>query len=339
MNRTAVVVLVLVAAGWAAAQAPTDPSPLTLEQALALAPDASATVLSARADLDAARRSEARVTADPASLRVDRLSAHDATVNAERALAAALAGDRASVASAYFDAAQADTALSVARLEVAIQQQTLKAEQARLDAGAATDLDVAKAQNSLHAAEATLAKATTDRALAFNTLASLVGRAVGATTGEVALPALEPLDSYLQRARQDNAQLVAANGAAALAQAQLQAVDNDFSARSTVQQAQDTLADAQRHVGEVQRTLDLSVKGAYANAQTSAAALTNARAADVTAQDDLTAAQARLDAGVISPLAFRSSQLTRLQASQALEVALHTAVLRLYTLEQVVAGN
>lgn len=337
--RTAVVVLALLLTGPVAAQLATPAQPVTLEQALALGPDASAVVLSERATLASAQRTEARVATDPLSLRVDRITAENAVRNAERTLTAALAANRVSVASAFFGAREADTAVAVARLDAAIQQQTLQAEQARLDAGAATDLDVAKAQNAVQTAEATLADATTARTLAFNTLASLIGRAVSTAAGTTSPPPLGALDSYLEHARQLNAQLVAARNAEALAQAQLQATDNDFSARATIQEAQDALADARRHVAEVQRTLELAVRGAYADAQAANTALVNATASDDTAQKDLDAARARLDAGSISPLAFRSTQLTRQQAGQALEAARHAAILKLYTLEQVVAGS
>ncbi len=87
------------------------------------------------------------------------------------------------------------------------------------------------------------------------------------------------------------------------------------------------------------RTLDLSVRGAYANAQAAVAALANATAADATAQDDLEAAKARLDAGVISPLAYRSGELTRRQAAQVLASARHAVILRLAELERTVLGG
>ncbi|MEJ2291977.1 MAG: TolC family protein [Deinococcales bacterium] len=332
-------VFLLLLTGAVSAQIAPSSAPLTLERALALGPEASATVLSARAALEAAQRTEARVAADPASLRVDRVSAETARADAERSLAAALAANRVSVAGAVFDALEADTAVDVATLDAAIREQTLQAERARLQAGAATDLDVAKAENAYRTAEATLTDATTQRTLAHNTLASLIGREVASVSPVVEVPALQDLDSYRQQADQTNAGLLAARGAERLAEAQLQAADNDFSSRSQIQDARDAHADAQRHVGEVARTLDLAVRGAHANAEAAAAAYRNAEAADTTAERDLAAARARLDAGSISPLAFRSSELTRAQAAQSLQSARHALILRIYTLEQVVAGG
>lgn len=338
MRRLTAALVLLLLAGAASAQAVSSPT-LTLGQALALGPDASASVLSARSTLEAARRTEARVAADPASLRVDRISAQNARSDAEQALAAALAANRAAVAGAVFDALQSDSAVEVATLDAAIQEQTLAAERARLQAGAATDLDVAKAENAYRTAEATLTDATTQRTLAMNALASLIGRQVASVSPVVEVPALQDLDSYRQQADQNNAALLAARGAERLAEAELQAADNDFSSRSQIQDARDALGDAKRHLAEVERTLDLAVRAAHANAEATAAALHNAQAADATAARDLAAARARLDAGSISPLAFRSNELTRAQAAQALQSARHALILQIYTLEQVAAGG
>jgi len=334
---TAALFLLLVAGGVSAQRTPS--SPLTLEQALALGPEASADVLSARAALEAAQRTESRVTADPASLRVDRIAAENARADAERSLAAALAANRVSVAGAVFGALEADTAVDVARLDSAIQEQTLAAERARFKAGATTDLDVAKAENAYRAAETTLTDATTQRTLATNTLASLIGRQVAALSPIAEVPALQEADAYRQKADALNAALLAARASERLAEAQLQAADNDFSSRSQIQDARDALADAKRYVGEVARTLDLAVRGAHANAEAAAAAYRNAQAANTTAERDLAAARARLDAGSISPLAFRNSELTRAQAAQALQFARHALILQIFTLEQVVAGG
>lgn len=339
MRILPVLTLLLLTAPAVAQEAGASQTTLTLQQAWAEAPEASASVLSARASLASAQRTQARVAADPQSLRVDRVSADNAATDAQHTLDAALAANKASVASAYFDALEADTAVAVAELDASIQMQTLQAEQARQDAGAATSLDVAKAQNSYRQAQAALADARTQRALAYNTLASLLGREVPVLAPPQDVPELGSLDSYLQRADEDNAQLVAARNAEELAGAQLAATDNDFSARSAIQQAQDALDDAHRHVDETSRTLELSVHAAYANAQAAFAALANAQAADATAQKDLDAAKARLDAGSISPLAYRSSELTRQQAAQSLQSARHAVLLRLTELDRTVLGG
>lgn len=330
----ALLVLAIPAAAQGGGQAP-----LTLQQAWEAGPDASAAVLSARATLASDQRAQARVAADPESLRVDRIGADSAVANAQRDLDAALAANKADVAGAYFDAQEADTALAVAELDAAIQLQTLQAEQARQQAGAATDLDVAKAQNTYRQAQTSQTEARTQRTLAYNTLASLLGRPADSLAPVTEVPDLGELDAYRKRADTANAQLVAARNTEVLARAQLQAIDNAFSSRSDIQQARDALADAERRVTEVGRTVELNVNAAYANARTAAAALTNAADADATAQKDLDTAKARLDAGSISPLAYRNSQLTRRQAAQSLESARHAAILRLLELDKTVLGG
>ncbi len=314
-------------------------TPLTLAHALELGPDASADVLGARSALAAAQRDEKRVASDPGSLRVDRLSASDAVTQAQADLDAALAANATAVAGAFFDALEADTAVSNANLDLDIQRQTLTAEQARRDAGASTDLDVAKAQNAVSAAHATAADAEAQRTLAFATLSSLLGTAVDALEPVQDTPDLGPVDSYLERARQANRQLVSARAAVALAQAKYDASNNDFTARSAIENAKDAVTDAQRTLQESQRTLELSVRNAYATAVAAQAAMANAGASDATAAKDLDAAKARLDAGAIAPLTYRSSELTRSNAAQGLESARHTYLLRRYQLDQAVVGG
>lgn len=324
------------AAGVARAQA--TPAPLTLEQALALGPDASADVLTARNDLTAASRDEARVLADPSSLRVDRIAAQNATRAAHAHLGAVMAADRSEVAGAFFDALEAESALRLATLSLDIQTQTLAAQQARRDAGAATDLDVAKAQNDAQAARSAVLDAQTQRTLAIATLASLVGRQPDALEPVTDAPPLGGLDGY-QEGLQDNAQRVAAANAVALAQARLDASDNDFTARSAIDSARDALASAELSQRDLERTLALTLRSAYARAQAAAATLANARATDATAAQDLATAKTRLDAGSIAPLTYRSSELSRRQAAQALESALHAYLRSVYALQQAVAGN
>ena len=339
MRTLAAVLVATMITAVAAAQSTPGPAALTLEHALTLAPDASAQVSAARAALGSAERNDARVASDPMSLRVDRVTATNGLTNARRSLAAARAATTLTVASAYFAALEADTALTVAELGASIQQQTLQAQQVRKQAGAATDIDVAQAQNAYQEARTTLADARTQRTLAYNTLASLLGQDVGELTPVTTTPAVDALEHYLASADQDNAQLLAARAAVTLAKAQYQAIDNDFSSRSDIQQAHDALDDAQRQVTETQRTLELSVRSAYANAQAALAAFTDARAADATARANLDSARAQLDAGSISPLAYQNDLLTRQQAAQTLESARHAVIVKLYTLEQVVAGS
>lgn len=334
----ALAMLLVASPAWSQA-APAGQAALTLQQAWAAGPDVNAAVLAARAALASAQRNQTRVAADPQSLRVDRVSADNDVVNAKHELDAALATAKANVAAAYVDALEADAALAVAELDASIQAQTLRAEEARQNAGAATDLDVTKARNASRQAQAAWTDARTQRSLAYGNLASLVGRQVKALATITDVPALAELDAYLQRAGDANAQLVAARNAEVLARAQLAAVDNDFSPRSTIQQAQDALADATRHIHEVERTLELGVRGAYASAEAAEAAWGNAKAADATAQKDLDADKARLDAGAISPLAYRSTELARQQAAQALASARHAVLLRIVELDRTVLGG
>ncbi len=313
--------------------------PLTLDAALALALEASTTVRGARSSLTAAVRDEDSSLRDPSSLRVDHISAQNAVAAAEGALAAAVVGNRVDGATAFFTALEAETSVRLAELTHAIASQTLAAQRARRDAGAATDLDVTKAENEEQSSSSSLVEATNQRTLAHAVLSGLVGEAVDQLAALDSTPTLETLDAYQQRARTENNQVRTTTDAVTLAQARLDASNNDFTAHVDLENAQQALADATVNATETKRTLQLNVASAFARAQAAAAAVTNAAANDVTAAEDLQTASTRLQAGSISQLSYRSSERARAQAAQNLESARHGYVNAVFALEQTVVGR
>ena len=176
MNR--IILPLLVAGGLALAQGQEAPPSLTLEAAFQIAPDASAALIAARTEVAAAQRDLDRTLADPLALRVPRLQAEQRLASAREALDAGLIALRITVARAYFAALEADEALEIARLEHAIAQVSLEAQQVRFNAGAATQLDLDRAGNDLDTAVRTLAETGSDRELAYAELASQLGTAV-----------------------------------------------------------------------------------------------------------------------------------------------------------------
>ena len=125
----------------------------TLADVLRSAPANDPDVLGAGADVAAAQRNLTRLQADPLALRVPTLQAEQALENAQADLESARLTSRTEATSAYFDALSAESSLEVAEQNLAIQQASVQATQIRLDAGAATDLELLQAQNTLAAAQ------------------------------------------------------------------------------------------------------------------------------------------------------------------------------------------
>ena len=342
--RSLVLTLALALAAFTAgAQTPADQTPadpMTLADAVRLGAEIDSAVVNARADLSAAERDLDRSEADPLALRVPVLQAQQAVKAAQAGLVTALLIDsRLAVSQAYFTALGADDTLALAEQQRDISSVTLEAEQVRLGAGAATQLDVDRAGNNLDDAERDVASAANDRALADAELSSLLGSDVAALTPASDAPALPELAAVLANAQARNALLAATERALALAEAQLAAVDNAFSARADIESAQDRLGSARLNVEETARSLELTVRSSYNAVLSAEGRRVGARADLATAQEDLEAQRARLDAGSISPLSYRQTELSAANTASSAARALNDLLLAHLRLEQAVVGR
>ena len=314
--------------------------PLSYTDALVRAVTNSADLTTARVDLVSARRDLDRAEADPLALRIPVLQAEQAVTQARQALRAAELQAQDSGADAYARALEAQSAVLLAEEQLALAQTRAEATQIRFEAGASTSLDVDQAQNALNGAQRALADAEEERALAFSQLASLLGLAGEPLTLSETVPVgtVPPLRNVLE-GLSDNTQIVSAQQAAALAEAQLAAVNNAFSARSEIDAASDTLSNAQTRLIETRRSLELGVRQSY-NAVASAQNRVQGAQADLkAAQDTLDAQQIRFDAGSISQLELAQSEIEAQTAANALESARHALGDALRQLELTVLGG
>lgn len=314
--------------------------PLTLEAALALAPAQDAAVLNARSDLDAAQRADRRQQADPLALRIPRLQAEQAVAAARETLRAAQMAARLGVLRAYHGALEAEDDVALAGAGVDIAKMALEAARIRLDAGAASTLDVDRAENDLADAQRTLADASQGRALAYRTLASDLGLPDGELDlQEPAAPAgPAALDAVLARA-DENAGVAAAERALALARAGLQAVDNPYSARADVESARDRLASAQRSLEDVRTGLELRLRQSHNALVAADGRRSSAEAALATAEKDVQAQQVRFTSGSISRLQLAQAQRQRQQAAAQARAARHAVEVAALQLEITVLGG
>jgi outer membrane protein len=313
-------------------------SSLSFEQMLGLAVNANAEVSTAQAALDSATRGLARVQADPLALRVAQLQAEQAVSNAQQALKAAQLKAQNNAADAFAAAREADSNVGLAEQKLDIAQTELEANNARIKAGAATNLDVERAQNALANAERDLAAAKQSRTLAYASLASLL--AIPNTfslEGSVALGDVPDLETALANL-ETNSLVTQARQTHELAQAQLAAIDNAFTARSEVEAARDEVKRAETQVQEVRRSAEITVQQSYNAVLVAQSRLQGAEAAFATAQSDLTAQQTRFDAGSISLLDLKQSQLALADSESQLEQAKHALASSLRGLELTIMG-
>ncbi len=336
------VTLLVLAPGPALAQggADTPAQPLTLEAALALAPAQDAAVLNARSDLDAAQRADRRQQADPLALRIPRLQAEQAVAAARETLRAAQMAARLRVLRAYHGALEAEDDVALAQVGVDIAQMALEAARIRLDAGAASTLDVDRAENDLADAQRALADASQGRALAYRTLASDLALPDGELSLQEPPAPARPagLDAVLGRV-DENAGVAAAGRALALARAGLEAVDNPYSARADVESARDRLASAQRSLEDARTGLELRLRQSHNALVAADGRRSGAEAALATAEKDVQAQQVRFTSGSISRLQLAQAQRQRQQAAAQALVARHAVQVAALQLEITVLGG
>ena len=321
-STLALVLTLVLAPSWATAQAP---APLELARATDLAVDVAAAVQSARLDLATAERDLVRAAADPTTLRIAQLQADQAVERATTALRNAEASARDAAASAYTAALEADGQLALAEAALAIATTAREAIGIQFEAGAATRLDVDRAEDDRRAAERDVVDAVAARSLAYDRLASLIGAADAAFTLEraPAPPALLELEAYLADLGA-NAQLQGADQQVALAAAQLAAVDNPLSsAPADVAAARDRLATAQLQRDEQERSLALLVRQAHNAARSADARVRAAEAAAASARDELDVQVVRYEAGSVSALALARTERQAAAQEQALAAATH----------------
>lgn len=314
--------------------------PLTLDEALSQAVEASAAVRGARLDLTSAERDLARVAADPTTLRVSRLQADHAVARAATGLANATMTAEDAAANAYAAALEADASLAIADGALAIAETAREAATIQFEAGAATRLDVERSENDLRSAERDVVDARAARALAYDRLASLLGLA-GAELTLAPLPdpgPVPPLDTFLDDVDR-NAQLQAAAQQAELAAAQFAAVDNPLaSAPADVAAARDRLETAQLQVDEQRRSLALLVRQAHNGALAAEARARSAASATGTARDDLDVQRLRFDAGSISALTLARAELQTRQQEAQLAAARHALAAALRQIDLTLMG-
>jgi outer membrane protein len=317
---------------------PTEISSLSFEKTLELALGANAEVFTAQGALESASRGLTRVQADPLALRVNQLQAEQAVSSAQLALKTAQLKAQNTAADAFAAAREADSNVTLAEHKLDIAQTELEANNARIKAGAATNLDVERAQNALDGAERDLAAAKQSRTLAYANLASLLALPNSFTLeGTVSMGAVPDLATLLANLETNNL-VTQARQSLELAQAQLAAIDNAFTARSEVELARDEVARAEKQAQEARRSVEITVQQSYNGVLVAQSRVQSAEAAFTTAQADLEAQQTRFDAGSISLLDLKQSQLALADSESQLEQANHALASSLRGLELTIMG-
>lgn len=316
------------------------PETLSLADARQLAAENSPQVGTARASADSARRALERAEADPLATTLELLRARNGLHNADAALQSAVLNAKSEALNAFTTVLEAGDTLRSANLSLEMAGITADAAQIRLNAGAATQLDVDRAGNDLAAAERRHGEALTSLELARSSLASVLGSNTDAQLQPVSEPAAAaPLEEVLQQLTRDNPQLAQARQAVEIAQLELAAASNPLSSLSQIEQARATLASAEADLSGLERSLNVSVRQAHNSLLSARGNHEGARATIATAREAFAAQQLRFEAGSISQLDLLQAELDVLQSEAQGASALHALLSALQSLRSSVSGG
>ncbi|WP_027882600.1 TolC family protein [Meiothermus rufus] len=300
--------------GLALAQTPT----LTLETALTKAAQ-QAPVLAAKAELDDAQTNLQRVLADPLLTRPSRVQAEQRSALAQASYERALAQAQSSIVAAYTQVLEAELQLKLAQKAQEIARRGLEVAQIRLRNGSGTALDMRNAQNRLDEAQSNATRAQNGLALARTSLESLVG--AFASLAPLPTPPALPQAGVVRELLNKNPDLLQARQRGELAALQVELLDPSYAALAEIEAAKARTEQAQAGAREIERGLGLQYDSLYQNLEAAARSLNVQKAALENARETLANDKKRLDAGLISQLAYLQSELSFIQAELAYQQA------------------
>ena len=286
-------------------------SALSLEEALERALERPA-ILTAQLELDEARTNLERREADPLALRPEVEAARQRFDLASASFEQAYFQSVAEMGSAYANALSARQEAELASRRVSLNEQLVRAAEIRSANGTATALDLQEAQTALEGAQQAQSAAQEALNLAQRRLNGLLEETVRLESLEFipddALVDVPPLERVLSAA-EGHPIVLEAQQALELAELNSDLLDPVFTPRSEIESAGVQLESAQEGAREVARDYALEVRDLYSQAQTTRTAYNVARDRLTNAQERLAAQQNRLEAGLISELELRQTEI------------------------------
>lgn len=307
---------------------------LNLPEALARA-DARTAVVNADSTLRDAERTLERTENDPLALRPDLVDAEQAVRLAEAELRAARLEARREILGAYADARAAELRHGAALAARDLAQRSLEVTRLRFERGGATQLDVDEAATELADAEANVAAARNGLELARSNLASLVDAEVAdlePIDGARVEAPLPPLEAWTARL-EDHPAIRQARGGLARSRVGVELLDPAYAAAAEIESAELQLEQARESVQESERGVRLQIRSLHDQAANAREAMANARSALTNARAREEVDRERLEAGLISEIAFQQTRLSTRNAEVEAVTAEHDYLRALYELQ------
>ncbi|PZA08505.1 TolC family protein [Meiothermus sp. PNK-Is4] len=295
---------------------------LTLPQALQRAYSNGPTLQNAQATLQNATLQLQALEADPstliAALTQARQNAELARVNLEATRLQVMKD----VVDAYLGLYEARQNVELLQAQVALNERNLNVAKARQAAGNATQLDVARAQNTLDSSRQTLINAQAQLPVLAAQLATLLGVSDLGNVTVSAPPPAPALQADLEALSKDLfnrlPSVVQARQAVELAQLNVKLYDNDYTPAVNLQSAKTSLENSQRTLQTAQQNAQTSLTNTYQTALNAYKSIALAQANVANAQKVVDQDQVALKAGTISALQLQTDQVSLKSAQYSL---------------------
>ncbi|MCS7058080.1 MAG: TolC family protein [Meiothermus sp.] len=295
---------------------------LTLVQALSQAYRQGPTLQSAQATLQNATLQLNALKADPSTLIVALTQAEQNARLAQVNLEATRLSVMQSVVNAYLSLYEAQQNVALYQAQVALNQRNLEVARARLAAGNATALDVARAQTTLDSSRQSLTTAQAQLPVLAAQLAALLGLSDLGNVAVAPPPSTPALQADLEALRKNLFErlpsVLQAQQAVELAQLNVKLADNDYTPAVQLNSARLNLENNLRALQTAQQNALTSLQNAYQAAQSAHKNIALAQANVTNAQKLVEQSQAALRAGTISALQLQTDQVSLKSAEYAL---------------------
>lgn len=294
-----------------------EPVQLTMESAIELGLKQNQSVIDAQRNLEDAKQSLLEKEGDPTTLIVALTQARNNLAYAQAQYNYVKLQVTQTVRNNYLAVLEAQNQLNLAKKQLEVANENLKAVKTRRSLGNATDADVLQAennvisaQNSVASAEANLKSATDKFLLSIGLETSIPVVLTEPSFKEVKID----IDALKKQAQNNLPTVVQAKNSYELAKLQYELANNEYTPQSQIRSAKLALDNAQDSLKQVLDNLDLSINTAYQNVLNALNQVKLQEKNLALARKNLEMDNARLKVGSITKLQLMSTETSLLSA-------------------------
>lgn len=299
---------------------------LTMESAIELGLKQNQSVIDAQRNLEDAEQTLKEAEEDPTTLILPLTQARNNLLYRRVQFNYVKLQVTQTVRSNYFSVLEAQNQLNLAKKQLELANENLKAVKIRRSLGNATDADVTQAENNVTSAQNSVTLAENNLKTATDRLLLSIGMSPS-TQIILSEPAFKEVKidiENLKKQAQDNVPtVIQAKNSYNLAKLQYDLVNNEYTPQSQIRSAQLSLATAQDALKQVIDNLEPTIDSAYANVISTLNQVRIQEKNLALARKNLETDAARLKVGTITKLQLMSTEISLISAENNYKSAVY----------------